>query len=215
MNNLLLDNPLYFYALIYNPENRRLDTEPGIMTPQYMYSHDKNYLLDPVLDSWRRIIVNKWQMYPQDPMTLTRREVVDALNIKLGGKFMDSISFFRYVPSPTLGWQLKMLMGKMSIIRIDLNDTALMNHIRKEDIDWGNDTRIFARKLNRMYYQNISYEEYTKYYRDNMAIFDKERLLDQFNQITIKVKDGFIPKSVCEDMTVKLGLNSPIIGGKI
>lgn len=211
----LYDNPFYMYALVLNPENRKLDTEPGIMTPQYMYTHDKNYLLDPILDSWRRVIVNTWGMYPQDPATLTRREIIDALNIRLGGKFMDTINFFRFVPSPTLGWQLKLLLGRVNIYRIDLNNTALYNYIRKEDIDWGKDKRVFSRKLNRLYWQNVGYEEYIKFYRDNISVFDRERLLDQFNQITITVKDGFIPKKVCEDMTTKLGLYNPTIGGKI
>lgn len=215
MNNVLMDNPLYFYAMVFNPSGRKLDTEPGIMTPQYMYDHDKGYLLDPILDQWRRTIVNRWNMYQQDPATLTRREVIDALNIRLGGRFMESISFFRYVPSPTLGWQLRLVLGKVRVYRVDLNSTVFQNYVRKEDIDWGKDTRILSRKLDRMYYQRVTYEEYTKYYRDNITLTDKELLLNQFNQINILVKSGFIPKAACVDMTDKLGLNNTFIGGKI
>lgn len=215
MNNLLLDNPLYFYALIPNPEGKRLDTEPGLMTPQYLFDHDKNYLFDPIIEPWRRIIVNKWMMYQQDPATLTRREVIDALNIKLGPEFMNSIQFFRYVPSPTLGWQLKLVMLKMAIFRIDLNDTAFTKYVHKEDIDWGRDEHIASRKLNRMYYQQLTYEEFTKYYKDNIPVMNKDLLLNQFNRISIKPEGGFIPKTVCEDMTRKLALNNPFIGGKM
>lgn len=214
MNNIFLDNPFYFYSLVMNPEKKNIDNEIGLMSPRYMYDHDKTYLLDGVLDPWRRVIVNTWGMYPQDPDTLTRREVMDAMDLKLGPEYLNSIFFFRYVPSQSLGWQTKLILSKAKIYRIDLNDTNITNYIRKEDIMWGRDKRFANRQLNRLYWQNITSGEYFKFYKDNMPVFNRERLLDQLNQIHVIPKQGYIPKAAVVDMTNKLNLDN-VMGGSL
>ena len=44
-------------------------------------------------------------------------------------------------------------------------------------------------------------------------VFNKEMLLDQFNQINVKVDSGFIPKTIIEDVTYKMGLGNAFTGG--
>ena len=65
------------------------------------------------------------------------------------------------------------------------------------------------KKLNKMYYLSVSYDNYTKYYRDGLNVLDKSNLLNQFNQIRIEPKDGYIPKHLVYDMTGDLGLYNP------
>ena len=213
MPDLSFNDPFIFYAIFPNPLKKDLSNEPGLMTPQYLYDHNKGYLLDPILEPWRRIIVNVWDMYKQDPGALTRQEIIDALNIRLGPRYMKSIQLFRYIPSVALGWQLKLVMSHMAIFKIDLNNIDVLKYVKREDIDWGFDKHLPMRKLNRLYYEQVQYDEYTKYYKDTQVVFNKEKLLDQFNQITVLVNSGVIPKTVVKDVTYDMGLTNPFNGG--
>lgn len=199
--------PFNFFAIVYNPKDRNLHTEQGLMTPNYMLDHNKTDLLDDVLDPWRRVVTNIWGMYNTiEPMTLTRREIIDAINIKLGPEFMSSIYLYRYVPSPSLGWQLKMVLSKSAFYRMDLDKQELINYIGRENIDWGHDVAIFKRKLDKMYWQKVKYDEYVSRYRDGLNVESKSRLLNQFNQVRVSPPSGIIPNKFIEDMTSKLKL---------
>lgn len=197
----------FFYDIIYNPEHVNLDNEP-LMTPNYMQKHNKNDLLDGILYPWRRVIVNIWGMYQSDPGTLTRQEVIDALNIKLGGEFMNSIYLYRHVPSPSLGWQLKTVLADCNIFKINLGRKDVIDYIRPTNIDWGHDVRFTSRKLDRMYYENVSYDDYVEQYRDALNVEHRARLLLQFNRVRISPPTGMIPVNFIENMTSKLNMNN-------
>ena len=198
---------LTFYAITYNPEHVNLKNLP-LMTPNYMMKEKRTDLLDGILYPWRRVIVNVWQMYNTDPGHLTRQEVIDALNIKLGGEFMSSIYLHRYVPSPSLGWQLKLVLADCDITKIDLGRQDVIDYIRKENIDWGRDVHIFNHKLDRSYYENVTYDKYVDSYKDALNVEHKARLLLQFNRVRISPPSGYIPLNYIENMTSKLYLNN-------
>ena len=147
-------------------------------------------------------------MYNRDPCTLTRQEIIDAINIKLGSKELRRLPLLRFVPSVDKNPNLKYYISTMRIFRIDLNNKELLSYI-SNDIDWGIDKYCLSRKLNKMYYLSVSYDNYTKYYRDGLNVLDKSNLLNQFNQIRIEPKDGYIPKHLVYDMTGDLGLYNP------
>lgn len=208
---MAFNEPFYFYSIIYNPYSRKkLEIETrniGLMTPKYMLDHNKTDLLDDVLAPWRRVIVNIWGMYQEDPGHLTRQEVIDALNIKLGPEFMKSIYLHKFVPSTTLGWQLKLVLSDSAFFRLDMNRIDLINYIGQYNIDWGRDIHIANRKLDKLYWQKVTYDEYVSMYRDGLNVEHKARLLNQFNKIRIEPSTGIIPNKFIEDMTSKLSIN--------
>lgn len=207
-NQLLINEPMYFYFFAPDINNRKFNGEIGIMTPKYLFDNQKFYYLDPILESYKRTIVYKWGMYNRDPGTLTRTEIVDAINIKLGHTELTTLPLFRMVPSTIHAPNMKYLLSTMRIFRLDLNNKELYKYIDNQ-IDWGVDKYCLNRRLNKMYYLSLSYDEYTKYYRDNYSVNDKLNILNQFNQIRIRPKEGYIPKHLVKDMTSEFGLYNP------
>ena len=209
----MFNQPMYYYYLQYDTHKYAADTDIGIMTPQYMYEHSKWKQLDPILDGWRRRIINVWEMYSYaDPKSLSREEIIDALNIRMGPDYMMSIPLFHFIPGPALGWQSTLVMRYMNIYRIDINQIELKKWCNNDTIDWGKDARLRL-PMNRLLCEKERYADYVKYYRDNAIVDDKIRLLDQLNQIHLNIGSDFIPMKFVTNMTNEMGMKDMYLGG--
>lgn len=203
-----INKPFYFYYIEFHEVGQPYsNTNEGIMTPNYMYSHNKFTKLDPILEGWKRVVVNKWHMYQEDPGALTRLEVMNAIEFKLGPDFLNQIPLLRYLPSPNQGMRTKILLNNARIYRINLNNPAFRTEIREQDIYWGYDKNFSARKLDKMYYDRVSSSEYFKYYMDSLPVLHPNRLLDQLNTIYVKPRNGIISYRLVEDITNKFNVH--------
>jgi len=203
-----INKPFYFYYIEFTDPGRPFSTtNEGIMTPQYLYDHNKFAKLDPILEGWKRVVVNKWHMYQEDPGALTRLEVMNAIQFKLGPDYLNQIPLIRYPLSPNLGMRTKILLNNCRLYRINLNNPLLDNDLRVRDVYWGYDKMVPIRKLDRYYYDRVSSSEYFKYYQDSLPVQHPNRLVDQLNTIYVKPKNGYLSNRVVEDITGKFNVH--------
>ena len=195
--------PFNFYYMLYDPNKSKQLT--GIMTPNYLYKHRKFDVLDDILDPYRRVIIFKWGMYNYtDPKYLNREEIMDAINIRGGADILNSIYLLRFIPSVTLGPKMKELLSDCRIFKLNLNDIKI-DKFTNNSINWGWDVKI-PRKLNRMYYDQVTYDEYVRNYRENI-LYNKIELFSHFNRVQIKINDGIIPIDLIEEVTSSVNLH--------
>ena len=86
--------PLYFYHLV----NKDADLSIGLLSLKYMYDHGLYEEFDKYTDKYKYRIVNSWQIEKyagRKEESLTREEILDALNIFRGAEGTNYIYFFK------------------------------------------------------------------------------------------------------------------------
>ena len=173
--------PLYFYHLI----NKDADITKGLLSLQYMYDNKMYDLFDEEASKYIDRITTHWNIEKyKDKTSLSREEIIDALNIYRGNCGSKYIYFFKYPPYNKLGNRMSSILKEKQIIRIDLNNKDLFKEI--EDVFYGNNT-------NREYYENVSIDDYFKDYDDSSNMN-----FASINHIGISFKDGYIPYNLLE-----------------
>ena len=180
----------YFYHLV--PKGS--DISKGLLSPQYMY--DNGIDVSNALDKYRDRLVDGWDIYPyKKPYELTDEEILSGLNKFRGNGGSDTIYFFRYPPYEDLGINMKNILKKKDIYRIDLNDKDTQKYVR--EINWGYENSHTRNKsLNKKYYENVSKDEYFSNYDDN-----NYPLFASINHIGVITKYGYIPKKCIEKVS--------------
>lgn len=181
-----LNIPLYFYHVV----DKSADVSIGLLSLKYMYDNKMFNLFDKNTEKYKTRIVKDWNIRKyknRDENSLTREEIIDALNIFRGKYGLSYIYFFKYPPYEGLGLKIKELLNYKDIYRININDEILQRKII--DIFYGyynsNSNNIL---LNKSYYENMTEDEYFKEYDDNMVMnFSK------LNHIAIAFKDDYCP----------------------
>jgi hypothetical protein len=185
-----LNDPLYFYHLV--PKNA--DLSKGLLSPKYMYQNKLHKLFDESIEKYRSRIVDSWNIAKyknRDEKTLTREEIIDALNIFRGKEGSNYIYFFKF-PPVNIGKNMDKLLKTKEIYKININDEEIQKNIL--DIYWGNEqNEKNNKKLNKIYYQNINEKEYFKNYDDNSKI-----LFKNINHISIAFKNNYCKKEYLE-----------------
>lgn len=185
MNN----KELYFYHLA--PKN----IENGLISLKYMYDNNMYELFDKYSLKYKSRIVNDWNIekyYGKDENSLTREEIIDALNIFRGKNGHNYIYFFRYPPYKELGKNMSEVLGNKDIYRINIMDDRVKNIIL--NIFYGyNKSNSDNEVLDLEYYINISKEDYFKDYND-----DDNMIFKNINHIGISFKDGICPFELLE-----------------
>lgn len=180
------NKPLYFYHVI----NKDINIEEGLISLQYMYDNKKFKLFDKYSSKYRERIVSKWNINKyvgRNPDSLTREEIIDALNIFRGENGSNYIYFFRYPPYKELGRKMEELLNVKDVYEIDINDEEVKKEIL--DISFGfNMSNTDNFKLDKVYYENITKEEYFKNYNDAIPMN-----FSTLNHIGIAFKDGICP----------------------
>ena len=183
--------PLYFYHLV----NKDADLSIGLLSLKYMYDHGLYEEFDKYTDKYKYRIVDSWQIKKyagRKEKSLTREEIVDALNIFRGTEGTNYIYFFKYPPKESLGPRMKEILKYKDIYRIDINSELVKSNIR--DIFYGYDGSNSDNKvLTRDYYENISEEEYFSKYDDNLKMN-----FAPLNHIAIAFKDDYCPITLLE-----------------
>lgn len=178
-----LNPPLYFYHLV----NKNADLSHGIISLQYMYDHKLYDLFDKYVDKYKERIVSSWNITKyknRSKDSLTREEILDALNIFRGKYGTSYIYFFKYPPTEKLGTRMKNLLKYKDIYRIDINNEEIQKNII--DIFYGYDkSNSDNKKLTKDYYENISEEEYFSKYNDSLTLN-----FSMLNHIGIAFKDN-------------------------
>lgn len=178
--------PLYFYHVV----NKDIDLTDGLISLQYMYDNKKFDLFDKYSSKYRERIVSKWNIDKykgRDAVSLTREEIIDALNIFRGKNGSNYIYFFKYPPYKELGKKMEELLNVKDIYEIDINDSKIKKEII--DISYGfNMSDSDNKKLDKAYYKNVTKEEYFKNYNDNIQMNFKT-----LNHIGVAFKNGYCP----------------------
>lgn len=181
----------YFYHLI--PDTVKLD-KYGLISPDYMYKHNMMDLYMKSVDKYRNRLCSGWNIYPNKrPEGLTPDEIYNGIN--KFRKSMDGnnqIYFFKYPPYKELGPRMADILSHKRVVRININNPRVKKYIK--DIDWGWDgSNTDNRKLNRSYYENISYADYFKKYNDNASMN-----FAMLNHISITPKNGYLPLEILD-----------------
>ena len=157
-----LNKPLYFYHVI----NKDAVLDDGIYSLKYMYDNGLFELFDKSTKKYKLRIVNDWNIekYKDRKVdSLTREEIMDALNIFRGEYGSRYIYFFRYPLYKELGSRMAEILKYKDIYRIDINDERIQKYI--VDIFYGYDLSNSDNKvLDRSYYENVTCDEYFKKY---------------------------------------------------
>lgn len=160
------NKPLYFYHLV----NKNSDLSKGLLSLQYMYDHKLYNLFDKNVSKYKDRITNYWNIDKYKGKSfLTREEYLDGLKQFRGEHGSSYIYFFRYPPIKKLGPRMEEILKTKDIYRININDEEIMLSIK--DIFYGFDMSNSDNKiLNKEYYENISKEDYFKYYDDSIKM---------------------------------------------
>lgn len=181
-----LNEPLYFYHVI----NKDADISKGILSLKYMYDNELFNLFDKNIRKYKKRIVNDWNIEKyknRDENTLTREEIIDALNIFRGEYGASYIYFFKFPLYKELGTKINELLKVKDIYRININDEEVQKNIK--DIFYGYDESNSDNKiLDKSYYENITEEEYFKNYDDSLVMN-----FSTLNHISIAFKDNYCP----------------------
>lgn len=181
-----LNEPLYFYHVI----NKDADLSKGILSLKYMYDNKLFKLFDKNIEKYKTRITDDWNIEKynnRDKETLTREEIIDALNIFRGENGTSYIYFFKFPLYKELGRKIDELLKVKDIYRININDEEVQRNIK--DIFYGYDESNSDNKvLNKKYYENVTKEEYFKKYDDSITMnFSK------LNHISIAFKNDYCP----------------------
>lgn len=181
-----LNEPLYFYHVI----NKDADISKGLLSLKYMYENELFNLFDKSTEKYKARIVNDWNIEKyrnRVENTLTREEIIDALNIFRGENGTSYIYFFKFPLYKELGNKIDELLNVKDTYRININDEEVQKNIK--DIFYGYDESNSDNKiLDKNYYENITEEEYFKKYDDSLAMN-----YSTLNHISIAFKDDYCP----------------------
>jgi len=188
--------PLYFYHVVNKNSNMSL----GLLSLQYMYNNKQYDLFDKYSEKYKKRIVKDWNIEKYQnrvESSLTREEILDALNIYRGPYGTSQIFFFRYPPKPSLGPKVAELLKYKDIYRIDINNPKTQKYIK--DIFYGyEESHSDNKKLDRQYYENITEEKYFAKYDDKIPMnFMK------LNHISIAFKEEYCPIAIIEKLKEK------------
>lgn len=188
-----LNEPLYFYHVI----NKDAVLDDGIYSLKYMYNNGLFELFDKSTEKYKLRIVNDWNIkkYKDRKVdSLTREEIMDALNIFRGKYGSRYIYFFRYPLYKELGSRMAEILKYKDIYRIDINDERVQKYI--VDIFYGYDLSNSDNKvLDRSYYENVTCDEYFKKYDDEIPMN-----FSTLNHISIAFKEDYCPVYLLEKM---------------
>ena len=188
-----VNNPLYFYHVI----NKDADISRGIFSLKYMYDNELFDLFDKNVQKYKKRIVNNWNISKytnRDENSLTREEIIDALNIFRGKYGASYLYFFRYPLYEELGIKIKELLRVKDIYRININDEEIQKNIK--DIFYGYDLSESDNKLlDKDYYEKVTKEEYFSKYDDNLEMNFKS-----LNHISISFENDFCPCEFLEKL---------------
>ena len=187
-----MGNNLYFYHLV----NKDIDiTKNGLISLQYMYDNSMFDLFDKSSEKYINRIVNDWNLEnfkARDPKTLSREDIIEALNTFRGPNGSNYIYFFRYAPFKELGSKMANILKNKSIYRIDLNSEDIKENIL--EIDYGHEkARKDLKKLDRLYYEKVAESEYFSEYNENIPL-----IFSSLNHIAIAFKNGYCPFNLIE-----------------
>lgn len=190
-NLVSLNKPLYFYHVVDKNANMNL----GLISLQYMYNHNLLDLFDKSASKYKKGIVSYWNISKyqgRDSNSLTREEILDALNLFRGEFCSSYIYFFRYPPYRELGKKIEDLLTGKDIYRININDERVQKKIR--DIFYGYEgNHGDGKPLDRKYYEEITKEEYFSNYNDS-----DERNFAKLNHIAVSFVDDYCPLDYLE-----------------
>ena len=186
--------PLEFYHL--TPIN--MIPNNMIVSLEYYYINNKR-LYKKYSNKYRNRIVNEWKIITNKlPEELTLEEIHKAINIfredNIDGN--NRIYLFKYLPYKDLGNNMERVLEGKRAFKIDIEDNKVRTYIK--NINWGywmSDNR--NRKLNRHYYNNVSEDEYFKYYKDS-----NNPLFKSLNHIAIILKNNSIPLNILEEVEI-------------
>lgn len=189
-----LNEPLYFYHIM----NKDVKEELGILSLQYMYDHQLFELFDKNACKYKTRIIDNWNIpkyQGREEDSLTREEILDALNIFRGPYGSKYIYFFRYPPYKKLGPKMKTLLETKNIYQIDINDEEIQKYIL--DISYGyQKSNTDNQKLDKKYYETVSKEEYFKDYDDSLTMN-----FSTLNHIGIAFIDSYCPFEILKKIS--------------
>ena len=178
--------PLYFYHVV----NKNVDMSKGLFSLKYMYDNDMVDLFDKSVSKYKSRIVKDWNIekyYDRDEESLSREDILDALEIFRGSFGSCYIYFFGYPLYEELGPKIMELLKVNDIYRININDCKVCDKII--DIFYGYDISNSDNKvLDRKYYETVTKEEYFSKYNDS----DKMNFA-KLNHIAIAFKVDYCP----------------------
>lgn len=186
---------LYFYHLL--PKDANLSD--GIVTPEWYYRMQKFDEYKKITDKYRDRMVYDWKIYLNiDPSEITLKQMYYGLNYFRGDKNGNNrIYCFRYLPTKSLGKNMKKILDSKKAIRIDIADGLTKRYI--ESIDWGfwmSDSR--NRALHRQYYEKVTPKEYFYYYDDNNPM-----TFSTLNHIAIIPKLAYLPEILLTQVSIE------------
>lgn len=183
---------LYFYHLA--PKG----IKEGLISLKYMYENNMYELFDKNAEKYKGRIVKDWNIekyYGRNKDSLTREEIIDALNTFRGENGYNYIYFFRYPPYKELGENMKKVLENKEIYRINIMDDKVKSII--DDIFYGYDkSNSDNNVLDLEYYINISKDEYFKDYDDN-----SDMIFKNLNHIGISFKNGICAEELIEKIS--------------
>lgn len=186
-----INEPCYFYHII----DKEADITKGILSLKYMYDNKMYELFDKHAEKYKYRIVSSWNIEKykgRKEETLTRSEIIDALEIFRGQYGPSYIYFFKFPPQKTLGKKMGKILKDKNIYRININDEELILKIK--DIFYGlNIQEVDKTILTKSYYEKITPEEYFKNYDDTL-----EMNFNTLNHISIAFIDDYCPNSFIE-----------------
>lgn len=191
-----LNEPFYFYHVV----DKKADLSLGLLSLQYMYNHHLWDLFDNSSRKYREGIVSYWNLEKyrgRDFNSLTREEILDALNLFRGEYCSRYIYFFRYSPFSSLGNRMSELLKEKNIYRININDEEIQKKII--DIFYGYENNHGdGKKLTREYYEKVEEKEYFENYVDSEI-----RNFAKLNHIAIAFQEDYCPISFLEKIDSK------------
>lgn len=191
-----LNEPLYFYHIV----NKDADLNKGLLSLKYMYDNNLLDLFDKNSNKYRKRIVDDWNIdkykYRKED-SLSREEIMDALNIFRGKYGTSYIYFFKYPPYKELGIRMEEILNVKDIYKININDEEIQKNIK--DIFYGYcDSNSNNKILDKEYYENITEEQYFQQYDDSLTMnFSK------LNHISIAFKNDYCPIDFLEKVNLK------------
>ncbi len=186
-----LNEPLYFYHVV----DKGVDLSKGLFSLKYMYEHNLFSLFDHFASKYKKGIVSYWNLSKykgRKEDSLTREEILDALNLFRGNYCSSYIYFFRYPPYQELGTKMKNLLDGKDIYRINMNDEEIEKCI--QDIFWGYEGNHGDGKLlTKKYYETVTPKEYFSNYKDS-----DERNFANLNHIAVSFFGDYCPITFLE-----------------
>lgn len=188
-----VNEPLYFYHVV----NKDSDMSKGLLSLKYMYDNKLYNLFDKNANKYKRRIVSDWNIEKyknRKEESLTREEILEALNIFRGKHGTSYIYFFKYPLYKELGPKIEKLLEVKDIYRININDEEIQKNIK--DIFYGyQESNSDNKILTKEYYETITKEEYFSKYDDNL-----EMNFSKLNHISIAFKEDYCPLKYIEKL---------------